>query len=119
MIKLNKIVIGFSECSGVRDGSTFNFFSEVERYLRSFGKPSMGYWKTDVEIFWEDGESYKLRYDIGADCFTLKQHIEQFISHIPRIAQGFPSQKEKIMKEFEQYKEFIKNRQLEDYEKVS
>lgn len=78
MSKVKEVEIGFSEAPGHSGRKTFLTLSAANAYLHHFGKPDLGYWKTDFKVTFEDGDVYEGRFDIGSDAPTLEQHVIHF-----------------------------------------
>jgi len=76
-IKIKSVIFTFSESNQVKCGIEFSLDS-ANHHLANVAKPSLGYYKTDFTITFEDGEEYKGRYDIGSDYPTLSDHVINF-----------------------------------------
>jgi hypothetical protein len=71
-----KIEFPFSEAPHV--AGTFkgpDCWALAQHQLTLSPRPSLGYYKTDFVITYEDGFTYSGRYDIGADSPTLEGHV--------------------------------------------
>jgi hypothetical protein len=92
MIPATKIIIGFSEHPQHQQPREFvgpTCFADAQAYLTRLAiwtpRDLLGYFKTDFEIEWADGEKYDGRLDIkainsdGAD-HRLGHHIRQFVT---------------------------------------
>lgn len=76
-IKVKSIRFPFSESPSVNTKKEFNSWEAAEAELRVKG-PDLGYFKTDFNITFEDGNEYQGRFDIGSDHPTLRGHVRAF-----------------------------------------
>ena len=81
-IEIEHIRFPFSESGDKRLDSLFKIWEDAEIALSRVNPPDLGYYKTDFEITWEDGEIYEGRYDIGSDFPTLKEHVLNFLNRM-------------------------------------
>lgn len=87
MIPAVRIAFTYSEAPGFVSGSPRVFegdecWTQASHRLAMLPRPNLGYYKTDFTVTYEDGETYRGRYDVGADAPTLGQHIRDFIKTI-------------------------------------
>ena len=81
MIKMISIQFPFSESNLVNTQTTFTSFVAANNHLNfaRIGAPKLGYHKTDFVLTYEDGETYKGRYDIKRnDYISLEEHVQSF-----------------------------------------
>lgn len=85
-LTIKSVCFGFSE-DLVSNNKTFKNLREADLHL--IGRNSqaerenlMGYWKTDFTITFSNDETYKGRYDIGADYPTLSDHVVSYLKQV-------------------------------------
>lgn len=93
MIKIKSIKTGFSELS-YAGHRTFSTIEEANLFFRKAcllcGEESKSYFKTDFIITWEDGETYKGRFDISENNKkNLSEHVNQFVKSTSASFKGF------------------------------
>ena len=116
MIKVKEVIIkgaeGYTEIVK-HYPKTFPSIAAAERELRSNAQrapDSGGYDKHDIEIVWEDGHTYKGRWDVKA--LTCSDHDTDIGKHIRRFANYQIDNSDNLM-EKKDWQEF-----LERYEVV-
>lgn len=110
MLKIIKVIIGFTENSDLGRKVKKNAYNpenpaetirlleyhdrEVvrEHALKGWG----GYDKTDVTIVWENGDEYKMRYDLGdgdtiADRLSPRKHLESITRRMEKQGKEVPA----------------------------
>jgi hypothetical protein len=116
MIKLKRIVFGFSEAAGLGNQVFSGFAAANEALSRARLKaPTLGYNKTDFTLEYEDGETYSGRYDVGRDNFdTLQMHVRQFCECYGRIKKpaNLTEEQWKSVATYPEYAEFLNKYEL-------
>lgn len=82
-IIVKAITIKWSESPDFETPRTFTDFESADQFLRELARnapgPGGGYYKTDFEIEFEDGETYSGRYDLtNHETVDLARHVRQF-----------------------------------------
>lgn len=120
------VLIEWSE-NGAVPNETIMTFEDADRLLRSlnFAFQDVGYDKTKLHIFYQDGENVEaygeLRYDIGTERAGLVEHIEDYANNSDLVTAGFTNAEEQkgrlhvanILKEYMQGIYTIENLETE------
>ena len=95
MIKLKEIRLGFVEGLSDWGNQTFKSFEAFQAYMGKYARyldcPDrkwLGYYKSDVTVEWEDGESWSDRYDMGQTGLNDEMTLAQTIRHYNEFYNG-------------------------------
>ena len=78
MIKMTKIQINWSENGLFGEGMIFNSLQEANEFMLANASnfAEGGYDKTDIEVTWEDGDTYGYRGDLSSPTGNCYNSIE-------------------------------------------
>lgn len=74
-VKIKSILFADGEGKASWYGRTFDTYNQFDAYIRTLPTPAMGYYKTDVILTFEDGLTYKARYDMRDEREYLQDHL--------------------------------------------
>jgi len=97
MIKLKEISIGFMEGPASFGNRKFDSFEAFDRHMSHCadhvkadlrGREWLGYYKADVTVIWEDGDSWADRYDMGEFGKNDNRTLAETIRHYQKFYSG-------------------------------
>lgn len=89
--RITGVYVEWSESQEFKEGKTYSFTdfeSRAHRAAKEAGYNS-GYFKTKIEVSWEDKSAYKTRLDLSMDCDQgFYEHTKEILLNNPKTDFG-------------------------------